>query len=98
MSTNEIATYAEKVHEWFPQVPVVEIATYGSKNRAYPFCNWIINTNLTNIAGREIVNFILKINEKFPVNPLKKCLKYGGMSTYKNLKSVNTYIYYRAET
>jgi hypothetical protein len=39
MSTNEIAKYAKKVHERFPQIPVVEIAKYGAKNRAYPFCN-----------------------------------------------------------
>jgi hypothetical protein len=37
MSTNEIAKYAEKVHENFPQIPVVEIAKVWCEQQAYPF-------------------------------------------------------------
>ena len=54
------------------------------------------NTNLSNIAGREIVNFILKLYEKFPVNPLIKMFKlWWGVNVYKPkiCQHTHTYIY-----
>ena len=71
MSTNEIATYAEKVHETFPQIPVVEIVTLWHEQRSIPISETeFFNTNLTNISDSEMVDFIFKEHEKFPENSL----------------------------
>ena len=37
MSTNDFSTYAEKVHENFPQIPVVEIAKLWCEQQGRPF-------------------------------------------------------------
>jgi len=71
MCTNEIAKFAEKVFEQFPQIPVVEIAKIWSEQQDITFSETeFFNTNLTNIFDSEMINFILKVHGKFTVNPL----------------------------
>jgi len=35
-----------------------------------------LNRNLTNISTSELVNFILKVHEKFPENPINQMFIY----------------------
>ena len=94
MSTNEIAKYAEKVHEQFPQIRVVEIAKIWCEHQAIPFSEMeFFNTELTNISTSEIVNFILKVHEKFPENSLTEMLKIWTVEEYKPKICQHIYIY-----
>jgi hypothetical protein len=98
MSTNEIATYTEKVHENFPGIPVDEMVKICCEQQAIPYSETeFFNTNLTNIPTSAIIKFILKVHKKFPENPLMGLFKIWTVEEYKprntSLKPVNIYIY-----
>ena len=75
---SEILKLIEKIHEKFPQIPVVKMLKVWFKKRDIPFSvskesndtETVIdfcNTNLTDVSTEEIINFIFK---KFPETPI----------------------------
>jgi len=91
MFTKDIATYAEKVHENFPQIPVVEIVKiwceqYGVSETEF------LNTNLENMSNSEMVDFIFEVHEKFPENSLMEMFEIWAVEEYKHKTSQIIYI------
>ena len=88
------------MRERFPQIPLVEIVKMWLEQWNMPFYSEdskilveFFNTNFTNTSNSEMVNFIFKVHEKFPENPLMELFKIWTAEEYKPKTCKHIYIY-----